>query len=77
MADDTDTYEILLDGDAGKTVSQIMNILRKLRRVDNVTPEEALQRALGTQLYLLRKVDDGATVAVEDKEGRIELDFAA
>jgi hypothetical protein len=76
MPDDTETYEIHLDGDAKNAVSQIVDILRRLRH-ENVTPEEALQRALGTELYLLTKVNQGATVAVETKEGRVELDLAA
>jgi len=65
-----------LDGEAKNAVSQIVEILRGLRKED-VSPEEALQRALGTELYLLRKVNQGATVTVESKEGRVELDLAA
>jgi hypothetical protein len=76
MADGTESYEIHLDGDAGSAVSQIIDILRQLRR-ENVTPEEALQRALGTELYLLQKVNQGAKVTVESKEGHVELDLAA
>jgi len=76
MPEDTEIYEIELDGAAKRAVSQIVQILGRLRKQD-VTPEEALQRALGTELYLLTRIVEGATVAVEGKQGREELDLAA
>jgi len=75
MADDTDTYEIHLDGDAKSALSQIVDYLRQLSGKD-VTPEEALQRALGTELYLLEKIkQQGAIIVVQSREGRVELDL--
>jgi hypothetical protein len=76
MADEIDTYEIhLARWRRKKRLAQIVSLLRDLRGKD-VTPEEALQRALGTELYLLTKVrHQGATIAVESKEGRVELDL--
>jgi hypothetical protein len=76
MPDDADIYEVELGGEAKNAVSRIVQILGRLGRRD-VTPEEALQRALGTELYLLQQASERGTVAVEGKEGRVELNLAA
>lgn len=74
--DDATTYQVQLEGDAKQAVSQIATLLQDLRGSKNaITPEEVLQRALGTELYLLSKVREKATIAVESREGRIELDL--
>jgi hypothetical protein len=75
MADDIDTYEVQLDGAAKNALSEIVTYLRRLTGKD-VTPEEALQRALGTELYLLEKIgQQGAKVVVQSREGHVELDL--
>jgi hypothetical protein len=75
MANDVDVYEVQLDGGAKSALSQIVDYLRQLTGKD-VTPEEALQRALGTELYLLQKITQhGAKIVVQSREGGVELDL--
>jgi hypothetical protein len=76
MADDQQVYEVELAGEAMDAISQIASILRRLRRED-VTLEEALQRAVGTALYLLTAVERGAIVTIESNDGRVQLDLTA
>jgi len=72
-----DRYEIHLEGHAKDAITQIADVLRGFRGGKEVTYEEALQRALGTELYLLQKVKEGAKIAVEPRGGgRIELDLS-
>ena len=74
--DDAAIYQVQLEGDAKQAVSQIAALLQDLRGSKSaITPEEVLQRALGTELYLLSKVREKATIAVESSGGRIELDL--
>lgn len=69
MAEASGTVELVLEDQAMDAVSQIARLL-------GAGEEEAVQRALGTELYLLDQVlRQRAKVFIESKEGRRELDL--
>jgi hypothetical protein len=62
--------ELELDDGAKNAVAAIMQFLG-----EGVQPEEAIERALGTELYLLRQVRAGGHVFVEKNGERLAIDL--
>ncbi|HME73532.1 MAG TPA: hypothetical protein VKM54_27260 [Myxococcota bacterium] len=60
---DSEPFQLVLEGGAKKAVSEIAELLRKDK-------DEAVERALGTELYLLEKVtNEKARVFLEYSDG--------
>lgn len=72
MPGSSDTVELVLEDEAKKAVADIANLLG-----ETATQEEAVQRALGTELYLLQQVkSQGAKVFLHFRGGeRTEVDL--
>lgn len=71
MAKSSEAVELVLEDEAKQAISQIAWLLGK-----ETTEEEAVQRALGTELFLLEQVKNrNGRIFVETKDGRLELDL--
>ena len=71
MAESSEAVELVLEDEAKQAISQIAWLLGK-----ETTEEEAVQRALGTELFLLEQVKNrNGRIFVETKDGRLELDL--
>lgn len=62
--------ELELDSGAKSAVAAIIQFLG-----EDVQPQEAIERALGTELFLLRQVREGGQVFVEKKGERLAVDL--
>lgn len=69
---ETETFSLVLEDGAKTAVTNIARLLGA-----KVSKEEAVQRALGTELYLLEQVkSEGAKVFLQFKNGeRAEVDL--
>ena len=64
MSDSSEAFQLLLEDGAKQAVSTIASLL------GDKQPEEAVERALGTELYLLQKVRmEKAKIFVEYTDG--------
>ena len=63
--------ELELDSVAKSAVAAIMNFLG-----GDVQLEEVIERALGTELFLLRQVNEGGQIFVEKKGERLAVDLS-
>jgi hypothetical protein len=63
--------ELVLEDEAKDALSRIATLLG-----EKATEEEAVQRALGVELYLLQQVREGGRVFVHSKNGdQLEVDL--
>jgi len=71
MSDSSGPFQLTLDDGAKDAVSTIASLL------GDKQPEEAVERALGTELYLLQKIkSEKAKVFLEYQDGtRSEIDL--
>ena len=67
MSASADSVELVLEDSAKKAVETIAALLG-----NEATEEEAVQRALGTELYLLQKVSEGAKLYLQSNKGQRE-----
>lgn len=72
MDDTQEALDVILEDDAMRAVTEIAKFYG-----EQTTEEEAVQRSIGTQLYLLKKiVNERAKVIIQSENGeRIELDL--
>ena len=62
--------EVELDSSAKGAVQAIIQSFD-----GKISPEEAIERALGTEIFLLRQVREGGQVFVEKKGERLAVDL--
>jgi hypothetical protein len=75
MAESSGPVELVLEDEAQRAIQQIASLLAG-KGGKAPSEEEAVQRALGTELYLLDQVRNSeAKIFVETKRGRFELDL--
>jgi hypothetical protein len=62
--------ELELDSTAKGAVSSIIHYFN-----GKIEPEEAIERALGTEVFLLRQIKEGGQVFIEKKGERLAIDL--